>query len=602
MVYPPEYFYDIADETGMLLWQIHPVWKSAMDASHMDDYRRLFDEFFRLDRQHPSVVLVSATCEHECFDAALGKWWWGRGREELPSTLLQVQTGFLEWSDTERMDLFDEHTYDNSGRWVCYLDDMEEQLNAHPPRPFVMGETIIGTSWPDTAALLENLGDERPWWSPKALDGFMEFERELLARFGDSALARLRVHGDAFSLAQRKLQCEVFRSRAQNAGWVMNHLRDVSTCQCGFQDDLGRWRFSAEQLKPFLSERALLLRTPGYAVGLMGDESVPAELGMSDFGDRPFEGVVRLRCWVETEGAEIELPRAEIKLRVEPGEVEFARFELDPSSGTHPVMVRCRAEAEGVEPNEWRLWAFPKCHDTPEGVFCDAVAPFTDAEREPDFEEKRYSSGWALACSSWKPRLPDLAGLLPATPEWRDNEAGRRIDHLTIVTTRLTERTLGHLEHGGRVVLLVSKAAGSPPTRWVNLYGQVPQIDEAGNGERDTMLGTGESAWVLDTLGLDLNRWSCRAVPTQELGLADAVEPIVRLVFTHDKASPEIWDQVFSARVGSGLLAVSTLDHDNPAGQYLLYRLIGYVHRANAPSLARGRLALDTVCGWSDPS
>ncbi|MBK7404788.1 MAG: hypothetical protein IPJ41_09175 [Phycisphaerales bacterium] len=30
MVYPPEHYYDVADETGMLLWQIHPVWKSSM--------------------------------------------------------------------------------------------------------------------------------------------------------------------------------------------------------------------------------------------------------------------------------------------------------------------------------------------------------------------------------------------------------------------------------------------------------------------------------------------------------------------------------------------------------------------------------------------
>jgi hypothetical protein len=602
MVYPHEEFFEVADETGMLLWQIHPIWKSDMAAPHMPEYKRLFDEFFRRDRRHPSVFLVSATCEHECFDAELGRWWWGRGREELPHNLLQVQTGFLRWSDTERMDLWDEHTYDNTGRWLCYLDDLEAFFEANPARPFVMGETIIGTSWPDTAGLLERLGDERPWWAPKGLDGFAEFERSLVERFGADALARLRTHGDAFNLGQRKTQCEALRSRAHNAGWVMNHLRDVFSCQCGFEDDLGRWRFGPEQLGRFLDERILLLRTTNGAVGLGAGEPTGAEVGLSNFGAGPFEGFVRLRTWVETGAAEIELPVTEVSLRVEPGEVGFATAEINPAAGEDPVMIRCRAEGAGLTANEWRLWAFPKCGETPGGVFRDDASAFTPEERSPDFEEKRYSSGWALECSSWKPRLPDLDLLLPRTRHWRDAEPAPRVDHLTIVTTRLTEHMLLHLEHGGRVVLLASKAAGSPPTKWVNLYGQIPMLIERSERTPNALLAPGESAWVLDSLGLDLNRWSCRAAPTQELGIAGAVEPVVRLVFTHDKGRPEVWDQVFTARVGAGLLAVSTLDHDSPAGRYLLRRLIGHVHRGEAPALERGVLDIETVRSWSCPA
>ena len=107
---------------------------------------------------------------------------------------------------------------------------------------------------------------------------------------------------------------------------------------------------------------------------------------------------------------------------------------------------------------------------------------------------------------------------------------------------------------------------------------------------------------MLDTLGLDLNRRACRAVPTHELGIDGDVEPIVRLVFTHDKGRPEAWDQVFTTRVGAGLLAVSTLDHESPAGQYLLHRLIEHVHRAEAPSLARGALDIEVVRNWSCPA
>lgn len=598
MVYPPEHFYDVADETGMLLWQIHPIWKSDMAAEHMSEYKRLFAEFFRRDRRHPSVFLVSATCEHECFDTPLGEWWWDRGREELPNNLLQVQTGFLQWSDTERMDLWDEHTYDNSGRWICYMDDLEKFFERNPPRPFVMGETIIGTSWPDTRGLLAALGDDRPWWAPRCLDGFAAYERELAERFGERALDRLRRHGDRFNLSQRKLQCEVLRSRSHTGGWVMNHLRDVRTCQCGFKDDLGRWRFGPAELRPFLDDEALLLRTPGYATTAAGGEPLELEIGVSNFGAGRFDRSVSLAATLEPAGPAAELPLIEAALRADPGEVAFEKRTVTAPPVERPSLLSLRAQADGGPRNEWRVWLFPRPRPAPDGVFRGVTAPFTEDEHGADFEERRYSSGWALECESWRPGLPDLAALLPGVPTWRNGESTPRVDHMTVVTARLTEHMLLHLEHGGRVVLLGSKAAGSLATKWMNLYGQIPQIVESGDGGRQSVLREGESEWVVDALGLDLNRRSARAVPVHELGLAGSVDPVVRLVVTHDKGAPEPWDQLFLARVGGGLLAVSTLDHESPGGRYLLERVIEFVHRPNAPEMVRGRLDPAVVRGW----
>jgi hypothetical protein len=461
-----------------------------------------------------------------------------------------------------------------------------------------MGETIIGASWPDTRALLDEVGEDRPWWGPKRLDGFVEFERKLAESHGERAVLRLRQHGDAFNLGQRKLQSEILRSRPYNAGWVMNHLTDVRACQCGFQDYLGRWRFSPAQLRPFLGDRALLLRTPGYAISREPGQGANAEIGLSNFAPAAVEASVRISGWLETEGASRDIPPAQQTLRVPPGEAEFAPVELPAPDPEKPALLHLRAEVGDELVNEWRLWAFPRPPASPAGVFRDAVAPFTEAEREPDFEERRYSSGWALECLSWRPRLPDVAALLPSTPVWRDEDLPPRVDHLSIVTARLTEHMLLHMEHGGRVVLLASRAAGSPPTKWINLYGQIPHIVESGDGGRESVLDAGESAWVLDTLGLDLNRWSCRAVPSFDLGLVDSVDPVIRLVVTHDKGNPEPWDQVFLARVGAGVLAVSTLDHDSAAGRYLLHRLIGFVHRPDAPALVRASLDAALVRGW----
>ena len=44
MWYPPEYFFNIADEMGMLIWQEHPVWQSPMETEYHAEYKRLFDK------------------------------------------------------------------------------------------------------------------------------------------------------------------------------------------------------------------------------------------------------------------------------------------------------------------------------------------------------------------------------------------------------------------------------------------------------------------------------------------------------------------------------------------------------------------------------
>lgn len=558
MVYMDEAYYEIADEEGMLLWQEHPVWKSAMGAEHLPEYRRVLAACFRRDRRHASVVIVSGSCEHESIHPDLASWWWARAKRELPDRVAQVQTAFIAWTNPDQTDLHDEHVYDNSGRWVRFVEDVRATLEELPPRPFVMGETIIGTSWVDTRAFK----DRTEWWIPRGVGACAALEARIAERFGAGTLDRFRRQAEHANLGMRKFQSEALRFDPGNAGWVMNQIRDVPLGRMGFMDDLGRWRFGPDQTRAWLSDAALLLRTRDERRGFFGGATIEAKIGISNFSRARAQGEVRIEG---VPGGGAALP-----IVCEPGEAAFVPFPLVLPEVERVSRVRLSASMQGLEPNAWDLWVFPRAGEIPPGVSRLDGLPIDARDSEPEFEERAYSSGWGMACRTWTPIVQHPTQVLFRCPLFRFDgpmPAGTRV----VAAHRLTPGLVEWMRGGGRVLLLAGRTRPALSTRFVCFWGQCPLVPEAG------VLGAGESEWVVDLLHNDLSRRTCRAIPTEELGLAEEVEPIVRLVFTHDQGRPKVMDSVLATRVGRGVLLASALDHTEDAGQYLLHRLLRFL-------------------------
>jgi hypothetical protein len=594
MWYPPRYFFDIADETGMLLWQEHPVWKPPMGDEHIPEYQRQFTKFFRRDRNHPSVVMVSGSCEHERFNPKLATWWWGRVRALMPDRIAQIQTAFFAWTDQTKTDAYDEHTYDSCGRWTRYLEDLQNDLHELPPRPFVMGESILYTNWPDTKSLLAatdpitgtgaNTG--RPWWLPLGLDASVKFEAEVIERFGQPVLDAFKRRAHRYHLEGRKFQFELYRQYPNHAGLVMNHVNDVPACRCGFRDELDRWYFTPEQTRPWLCDAPLVLRTDNHLRGLTGGSSAEVAIGISNFSPRSIDAPLAMT----SKGAQATLLDND-RLAAQPGEVTWRRLRLSLPSVTSPQRVELRASAPGLVGNSWTLWNLPSPAKPPRGVVRLSGLPFDAADRELEFEDKAYSSGWGSPVRSWTPLLPDPESLAPELPAC---SGGGRLPEGThaVLTHRLTPSLVDFLTAGGRIVLLVSRTAGSAPVKYVNLWGQLPLILERGP------LGPGDGDWVGDLLDHDLSRRSVRAIPVGELGLDHALEPIIRLVYCHDIVDrPRLMDFISTARVGKGLLVLSGVDHSTPAGRYMLDRLLAFAASDHADT--SGRLDESIVRSWA---
>lgn len=575
MWYPPRHFHEIADETGLLLWQEHPVWQSSMDPEHLDEYRRQYAAFLRRDRNHPSVIVVDATCEHPNFDPDLAAWWWDEAKRLQPNVLHQVQTASFAWSDPERTDLHDEHTYENNNRWPFYLEDVQAVLADLPPKPFVMGESVLFTSWLPVPDLRSRLGGERPWWLPARFEDAARWEDAWRERHGDATLARFRAQGDRHHLLGRKFQVETFRRYPNHAGLVMNHLRDVPPCTCGFVDDLDRWRFTPRQTRGWLGDVVLFLETSCDRRAFLSGERAAVELGVSNFGPTPIDAPIR-HALARTDESHDEGHAAVLAAC---GEVARAEIELRLPEVDRPTRVRLRASIDDAR-NEWDLWTMPEVGESVgEGVYRLEGLPFTAAEREPDAVEAAYSRGFGIEAKSWQPALPEIDRLGPELPAWHAHEP-LPPDARVVVTHRLTRDLVDFLARGGRVFLLASKAAGALRARYEWLFGQVPLVIEEGP------LDAGDSEWIVDLLGFDLTRRGGRVIPVDDLEIRDDVDPLVRLCYTHDAEAVRFFDLLFATRVGQGVLVASALDHRGPAGRYLLAETLAWLADDPAP-LAR---------------
>ncbi len=604
MWYPPRHYFDIADEMGMLLWQEHPVWQSPMADEHLPEYQRLYRAFMRRDRNHPSVVVVSGTCEHPKFHPELARWWWAEAKSILPGKLHQVQTSSFAWSEPDQTDLYDEHTYENTNRWPLYLEDLQHTLKAMKvQKPFVMGETIVFSVWPEMSSLdlreSERMTRRLPWWAPKSMKAAQEFEESLARRYGElDTLWRFKEQSLIHAILNRKFQIEQLRLCSNHAAVVMNHIRDVPGCTCGFLDDWDDWRFAGKRCSAWLADRVFLLRTPGNRRSFVSAERIDIQVCISDFGRIQCADhlitVMLSRLCDSRKSRDRDCRQAVHSLTSASGSVAELGFSgqfdvvAEPVAGE--IIVR-HHDSDGPRSNQWNLWIFPGSRIGERGIHRLSSLPFTPEESSPDHLEKGYSRGFGLPIRQWQHRMPDPSILCPDAIGL-SHDAPIPVDCRVLLSHRLTKRILDWLSAGGRLIHFASRGRDALPNVYEWFFGQCPLVIEEGP------IGAGDSQWIVELLGTDLTRTYARMIPSDCLGITDLVDPLIRYVYIHDaREKLRFFDGLFMTRVGKGLLMVSSLDHHDPAGQYLLARMIEFLQRPDAT--AQHELPVSRVAEWA---
>ncbi len=238
---PPRRVLRLFDDAGMLAWMEYPTWHPRFDAEHRAELKREFDEFYRHDRNSPSVVLRSLTCEtgpsasleviRDLYDLA---------KARIPGAVVEDDSSWIAWNRVH--DFYDDHPYGNNKTWPATLERLDRYVAEREPKPLLLGEAIAADTWLDPSAF-DGAPDDA-WWRSMHEASCREWRDGTAARRGVAAVDDLAADSLRFAMNQRKDQIETFRRMIPDGGYVVSVARDFSKAEMGLADHANRWKWS----------------------------------------------------------------------------------------------------------------------------------------------------------------------------------------------------------------------------------------------------------------------------------------------------------------------------------------------------------------------
>ena len=459
--FPPSYYFDLADETGMLLWVELPMWLPLPNKGYRDQALREYDRLVRQARQHPSVVIYTLGCElGQAADGDLLGQLYTQTKELTAGALVRDNSGSSEayyGPMHEYADYDDNHLY-------CELQYLRPILDAFAPgwrgeKPWLMGEFCDYDTFPTAAA---------QWWKnpdPIVNPQGARWEMRVVTHAD-----RLRQHGlqervkelTAASyrqaLVHRKHTIEAIRARGDQSGYVITGEADTPVSTAGMWDVYGKNKFNPDEFIPFNQDFVLSLgwdRRRAWVAG--GDRPSPRDhynhvsgslvrIHLVGSNYSQYKGVACV-AWEIAFPGEAPFLSKEVSTLFEliPGKVlglaviEFSAPEvITPRQAT----LRARVDLDGqLIVNTWPIWFFPSepWSGVPRFGLLDPLNILSDLPKlsggrcTPGFEDISVTvcSAWNETINTFVKRggkailiegLNNLAGPLPivTVPYWRE--------------------------------------------------------------------------------------------------------------------------------------------------------------------------------------
>jgi hypothetical protein len=437
---PPRYYFDLADETGMLLWLEFPMWLPKVTERFR---RQAAVEYKRITRElcsHPSIVLYSLGCElNKAADPSLLESLYVSMKAYVGDALVRDNSGSGEAYDgllDEFADYYDYHFYCEPQFFRLLVDSFVPRWRRE--QPWLFGEYCDSDTFRNLEQLFKAHGRTPLWWTVKDADRnpqgarwtyeIGEHEQRLRASGlwdHSDQLERISIRQ---ALLHRKLTLELTRTYREISGYVVTGERDTPISTAGMFDDSGRLKFDPESFRSHNQETLLTLgwdRRRAWVRG--GDRAAYWDTFCYRSGDRVRAHLIcshygrvtapaKVRWSVSFPGSS---PFAEGDGRcdgpLEPGSVrEVCLAEFEAPAIEKPARATMQAEIDvGTESsrNSWSLWFFPEdfWHDVEPFHLFDPGGRMASLRKLAPVEDNDLSTSRVVLAVSWN---EDICGVV----------------------------------------------------------------------------------------------------------------------------------------------------------------------------------------------
>lgn len=269
LVVPPEAYFELADELGMMIWLELPMWlpevNDAFRARAREEYRRIL----RRVRNHPSVVMYTLGCELSSeADASFLRELYDLVKDETGATLVRDNSGSAEAYGGVDLEFADYHDYHFYAEATVFTDLLDYFVPAwKPDRPLVFGEYCDSDTFRSVAEVKRVSGRDLYWSkddpveNPKGVrwDYNVVTNEERLATLDiEIPFDEIRRRSYAKSLGYRKSIIEQTRLHPAASGYVVTNIQDTPITTSGMLDDFGRLKFDAAAFRQFNAETVIV--------------------------------------------------------------------------------------------------------------------------------------------------------------------------------------------------------------------------------------------------------------------------------------------------------------------------------------------------------
>ncbi len=545
---PPKRYLELCDEMGMLAWVEYPTWHPQLDKQHRAGLFREYEEFFRFDRNHPSVALRSLTCETgPSADIEVIRELYDLGKSMIPGAMIEDDSSWIEWNRVH--DFYDDHPYGNNHTWVDTLARLNQYIEGRKQLPLVLGEAIAADTWtmnnPFAKASPMRKSAHEPW-SFEAGKIWVA-ARVAQAKSKGRVVSEERLYRDSlrYAMAMRKFQIETYRREVPHGGYVVSVIRDFPKASMGLIDFSGVQKTAPDDWN-FQGDVSILLESNNDCRSFESGKQHEIRFLFAGLSSEPGHELTSF-SWKLVDRSGLELGQAESGLAdlvfdKESGHLCSSVHLAGPkTTGPLPATIQCELIFDGkTVKNEWPIW----------------VCPPVD-----------ISSLCLVATKSFREKHADK--LFENIPDFVPGKVGKAV----VLTSSIDMDILDVLDQRGVVLMLPGKTEGSfrLEDHWFLRGG--PALFRRNPEYKWSPEETSGTEMLIELQHLDL---AGPVIPRIDSWI-ERIDPVLLLWDNHDLREFRTHGLMFSMEVGSGALTVSTLNYEgesNAAGRWLLGQLL----------------------------